>query len=144
MASASFTRRPHHPREPTDDTMVTDHHLSVVRIRETLIATLPPHPSDSTIDDLQDQILTRIDQAETDPLSGVILDVKAVQTVDSFFARTIVETVKMVELMGVRPVLVGISPAIAITATELGFTLGDADTALNTNGALDILHDDSR
>lgn len=120
------------------------HPLSVMRIRETLIATLPPHPSDSTIDDLQAQILTGIDQAKTDPVTGVILDVKAVQTVDSFFARTIVETVKMVELMGVHPVLVGISPEIAITATELGFRLGGVDTALNTEGALDILRDDQR
>lgn len=124
--------------------MSANQHLSVMRVRTNLIATLPPHPSDSTIDDLQERILTRIDQAKTEPLTGVILDVKSVQTVDSFFARTIVETVKMVELMGAQPVLVGISPAIAITATELGFSLGDVDTAMSTDGALDILRDDHR
>lgn len=128
--------------------MSEDQHLTVMRVRTNLIASFPPHPSDSTIDELQERILTRIDQPTDDQINGVVLDVAAVETVDSFFARTIVETAKMVELMGVRPVLVGINPAIAITATELGFNLGDVDTALSTDAALDILdvergvHDD--
>lgn len=124
--------------------MAADQHLSVMRVRETLIATLPPHPSDSTIDELQERILTRINQSEAEPVDGVVLDVESVETVDSFFARTIVETAKMVELMGVHPVLVGISPAIAITVTELGFSLGDVDTALSTDAALDLLGHDAR
>jgi rsbT antagonist protein RsbS len=123
--------------------MSADQHLSVMRVRGILIATLPSHPSDSTIDELQDRILTRIDRADANPVNGVILDVEPVQTVDSFFARTIVETAKMVELMGVRPVLVGISPAVAITTTELGFGLGDVETALSTDTALDMLNEDS-
>lgn len=124
--------------------MTGDDHLSVMRVRENLIATFPPHPSDSTIDDLQEQILERIDRAATGHIQGVVLDVASVETVDSFFARTIVETAKMVELMGARPVLVGISPAIAITATELGFSLGDVETALSTDGALEVLGDGPR
>lgn len=119
--------------------MSADQHLSVTRVRENLIATLPPHPSDSTIDELQERVLEWIEQATNGRIVGVVLDVTAVETVDSFFARTIVETAKMVELMGVHPVLVGISPAIAITATELGFNLGDVDTARTTDSALDTL-----
>lgn len=124
--------------------MTANQHLNIMQVRGNLISTLPPHPSDSTIDELQERILTQIDQADAEPINGVILDVAPVQTVDSFFARTIVETAKMVELMGVRPVLVGISPAIAITATELGFSLGHVDTALSTDAALEMLSDDGR
>jgi rsbT antagonist protein RsbS len=119
--------------------MSKDHHLTLTQVRTNLIATLPPHPSDSTIDTLQERILTRIDQPAENKITGVILDVEGVQTVDSFFARTIVETAKMVELMGAKPILVGISPPIAITATELGFSLSDVDTALSTDGALEML-----
>ena len=122
--------------------MSTDQHLSVMRVQSNLIATLPPHPSDSTIDELQTHILTRIDEETNQPIEGVVLDVSSVSTVDSFLARTVVETAKMVELMGPHPVLVGISPAIAITATELGFRLTDVDTALHTDAALDMLNDD--
>ncbi len=121
--------------------MSADQHLSVMRVRENLIATLPPQTSDSTIDELQERVLRRIDQTNNGRIDGVVLDVTAVETVDSFFAGTIVETAKMVELMGGHPVLVGISPAIAITATELGFNLGDVDTARNTDSALDTLSD---
>lgn len=124
--------------------MSTDHHLSVTRVRQNLIATLPPHPSDSTIEKLQERILTRIEESNGQPIDGVVLDVAPVQTVDSFLARTIVETAKMVELMGAQPVLVGITPAIAITATELGFGLGDIDTTLSTDAALDKLSGEPR
>lgn len=118
--------------------------VTVIQVRGTLIATLPPHPSDSTIDDLQERILERINQTNLERIEGVVLDVSDVQTVDSFFARVIVETAKMVELMGVRPILVGISPAIAITVTELGFDLGGVQTARSIDAALDALEIDSR
>lgn len=121
--------------------MPDNDHFNVIRVRENLIATFPPHPSDSTIDELQERILTRIYKTNTECVNGVILDVAPVQTVDSFIARTIVETAKMVELMGVHPILVGISPAIAITVTELGFSLGDIDTARSTDAAIDLLND---
>lgn len=124
--------------------MAADEQFTVTRVRDALIATFPPHPSDSTIDDLQEHVLARIDRAETEALDGVVLDVTPVDTVDSFFARTIVETAGMVELMGLHPVLVGISPAVAITATELGFTLGDVDTALDIDAALDTLAETDR
>ncbi|MFC7230601.1 STAS domain-containing protein [Saliphagus sp. GCM10025308] len=88
------------------------------------------------MDDLQERILERINQTNLERIEGVVLDVSDVQTVDSFFARVIVETAKMVELMGVRPILVGISPAIAITVTELGFDLGGVQTAKSIDAAL--------
>lgn len=107
-----------------------------MQVEEALIATLPEHPTDSTINELQELILNRIARTDSDA-DGVVLDVGAVQTVDSFFARMIVETAKMVELMGAHPVLVGVSPAIAITVTELGLALGEVETALGTDQAIE-------
>lgn len=116
--------------------MSTNQRPSVMRVEEALIATLPEHPTDSTIKELQELILNQIARTDSDA-EGVVLDVDAVQTVDSFFARMIVETAKMVELMGAHPVLVGVSPAIAITVTELGLTLGEVETALGTDQAIE-------
>lgn len=116
--------------------MSADQRPSVMQVEEALIATLPEHPTDSTINELQELILNRIARTDSEA-DGVVLDVGAVQTVDSFFARMIVETAKMVELMGAHPVLVGVSPAIAITVTELGLALGEVETALGTDQAIE-------
>jgi rsbT antagonist protein RsbS len=72
---------------------------------------------------------------------GVVLDVSAVQSLDSFFARTIAETTRMVGFMGGNTVLTGMRPSVAITLTQLGLTLGKMRTALSVDRALDILRD---
>ena len=50
---------------------------------------------------------------------GLVLDISTVETLDSFFARTIAETVQMVALMGGRTVLAGMRASVAVTATQL-------------------------
>jgi rsbT antagonist protein RsbS len=70
---------------------------------------------------------------------GLVLDISAVESLDSFFARTIVETARMVALMGGQTVIAGMHPSVAITATQLGFTLGNVLTALDVDRALEIL-----
>ena len=70
---------------------------------------------------------------------GLILDISTVETLDSFFARTVAETAQMVALMGGRTIIAGIRPSVAITATQLGFTLNNTLTALDVDRALDML-----
>jgi rsbT antagonist protein RsbS len=71
---------------------------------------------------------------------GLVLDISTVQTLDSFFARTVAETVQMVALMGGRTVLAGMRASVAVTATQLGLTVGNALTALDVDRALDLLN----
>lgn len=123
--------------------MTTEDQLSVVRFQDVLLATVPGHPSDGTVAELQDRILGAIDDYDAEEVSGVILDITPVNIMDSFFARTVAETVQMIELMGAKPVLVGMRPSVAITTTELGFSLGDVETALTTDAALEVIHDSS-
>lgn len=123
--------------------MTTEESLSVIRIRDVLVASVPAHPSDATISELQDRILSSIHDHDAEDVAGVILDITPVNIMDSFFARTVAETVQMIELMGAHPVLVGMRPSVAITTTELGYTLGNVDTAMNTDMALDVIRTDS-
>lgn len=69
---------------------------------------------------------------------AVVLDISSVETLDSFFARTVSETAQMVTLMGGRTIIAGMRPAVAVTATEIGLTLGNIETALNVDRALDM------
>jgi rsbT antagonist protein RsbS len=110
--------------------------ISVIKLRDVLMVAVPPDPDDETVSALQERILQTMERYEA---KGLVLDISTVETLDSFFARTVVETVQMVALMGGRTVVVGMRPGVAITATQLGLTLGDALTALDMDRALDIL-----
>jgi len=110
--------------------------LSVIKLRDVLLVTVPPDPDDATVTALQERILEAMARHES---KGLVLDISTVQTLDSFFARTINDTVQMVTLMGGRTVVAGMRPSVAVTATQLGITLRNAETALDVDQALYLL-----
>jgi rsbT antagonist protein RsbS len=109
--------------------------ISVVKVRETLMVTVPEEPDDSTVSALQEQVLNAMERHNA---RAVMLDISSVETLDSFFARTVSETARMVTLMGGRTIIVGMRPAVAMTATLIGITLNDIETALTVERALDL------
>ena len=109
--------------------------ISVIKVRGLLMVTMPADPDDSTVSALQDKVLRAMERHEA---KGVVLDISSVDTFDSFFARTVSETAQMVTLMGGRTIVVGMRPAVAVTATQIGLTLGNIETALSVDRALDI------
>jgi rsbT antagonist protein RsbS len=110
--------------------------ISVIKVRDVLMVTVPPDPDDETISALQERVLQAMERYDA---KGLVLDISTVETLDSFFARTVVETVQMVALMGGRTIVAGMRPSVAITATQLRLTLGEALTALDVDRALSIL-----
>ncbi len=108
--------------------------ISVVKVRDILLVTMPPDPDDSTIAALQERILAAMERHEA---TAVVVDIYSVETLDSFFARTVGDTGQMVAVMGGRTVIVGMRPAVAVTATRIGLTLGNMETALTVERALD-------
>jgi len=115
--------------------MATDN-ISVLKVRDVLLVTVPANPDDETVMTLQDHALRAMERHEA---KGLVLDIAAVETVDSFFARTIVETASMVLLMGGRTVITGMRPSVAITTVELGLMFSNVLTALDVDTALDLL-----
>jgi rsbT antagonist protein RsbS len=112
--------------------------IAVLRLSDVLLASVPANPDDDTIAELQAQVLQTM---ETSDARGLILDVSTVETIDSYFARTISETIQMVILMGGVTVISGISAPVAITMTQLGLRIGDTATALDVTRALVMLRD---
>jgi len=117
---------------------MTNQSISVVRVRDTLMVTMPADPDDLTVVALQEEVLRAMERYRP---KGLVLDISAVETLDSFFARTVTETSRMVTLMGGRTVIAGMRPSVAITATQLGLTLGGTMTALTVDRALNLLSD---
>lgn len=115
--------------------------VSLLEIGNRLLVTVPANPRDATISALQDLILEAMDGRN---LAGVVLDIGSVGLVDSFFARMMTETADMVRLMGGETVITGLQPAVALTLTELGLTLGRIRTAVDAEAALAMLADHDR
>ena len=120
---------------------MTEETLSIIKVRDILVVTMPADPDDATISALQQKVLLAMERSTA---KGVVLDVSGVESLDSFFARTIAETTRMVGLMGGRTILTGLRPSVSVTITQLGLTLGKTRTALNVDRAFDILQDGSR
>jgi rsbT antagonist protein RsbS len=119
---------------------MTDVNISVIRVRGILMVTMPPDPDDMTVSAMQEQVLQAMARYEA---KGLVLDISAVDTLDSFFARTVAETAQMVALLGGSTVIAGMRPSVAITVTQLGLTLGHTLTALDVDRALDLVIDSS-
>lgn len=114
--------------------------ISVIKLRDVLLVTVPSDPDDGTVSMLQEQVLQSMERHEA---RGLVLDISTVETLDSFFARVISETADMVELMGGRTVIAGMRPSVAITITQLGLGLGGTLASLDVDRALDMLEDES-
>jgi rsbT antagonist protein RsbS len=109
--------------------------ISVIKVHDVLMVTMPSDPDDATVAALQDRTLQAMEQHE---VKGLILDLSKVEILDSYFAKTVSETAQMVTLMGGETIISGMRPPVAITVTQLGLTLGATRTALNVERALEM------
>jgi len=109
--------------------------ISVIKVRNVLLVSMPADPDDSTVAALQDRTLDAMSKHD---VRGLVLDLSKVEILDSYFARTVAETAQMVGLMGGETIIAGMRPSVAITATELGVTLGKTRTAMTVENALDL------
>jgi rsbT antagonist protein RsbS len=91
---------------------------------------------DRSVSHLQQELLQQVCDGGA---TGVILDVTAVDLVDSFMARSLSEAATAVHLLGAQLVIVGIQPVVAMTLVEMGLTIPNAISALNLEKGLELL-----
>src|SRR5215213_3668876 len=94
--------------------------IPTVKVGQSLIATIPEGIGDSEALQLQEEINSRI---EVSNVRGVLLDISALQTVDSFLGRLLSDIALGARLLGADTVVAGMQPAVAITLVELGLNL---------------------
>lgn len=102
--------------------------IPILQIENYLIASVQTELHDQTAVQFKDDLLARIYETKA---RGVVIDLTAIDVVDSFIARIIGDLAEMAGLMGARVVVTGLQPAVAITLIELGVEMSGVLTALN-------------
>jgi len=110
--------------------------IPILKLKEFLLVSIQIDLHDRMAEQLQQDILKRI--AETQA-KGVLVDISALETVDSFIGRTIAETAKMASILDAQFIIVGMPPTVSTTLVELGLTLGGVKTAMNLDEGYDML-----
>jgi rsbT antagonist protein RsbS len=111
--------------------------VPILRIGQTLLVSIQV--------DLQDQSVVQLQEDIADSLAGtgatgVLIDITAVEVVDSFIGRMLTMVGSLSRMFDAETVLVGMRPAVAITLVELGLSMDGVRTALNTEKGLRLLN----
>jgi rsbT antagonist protein RsbS len=110
--------------------------VPVLRVGDTLLVTLQGDLDDATVIRIEERLTHEVARTRA---TGMLIDVSALDIVDSFIARVLARLVAMIRLLGAQAAVVGIQPAVAITLVELGVPMGHLDTALNAEQGLALL-----
>ena len=110
--------------------------IPILRMGETLLVTIQVDMQDQTALTLQDDLAGQI--AKTGA-SGVMIDISALEIVDSFIGRMLNNIASMSRVLDAVTVVVGMQPAVAITLVELGLSLEGVRTALNVERGMELL-----
>jgi len=101
-----------------------------------LIATIQSALNDTDLLQLRDALVSKVGSLRS---RGVIVDVTALDVLDSFASRTVRDLAYMIRLRGAETVIVGIQPEVAFAMVQLGITMEDVATALDLEEGLAYL-----
>ncbi len=110
--------------------------VPILQMGEFLLVSIQVDMHDQLAMALQDDLTAKI--AKTGA-HGVLIEISAVEVVDSFIGRMIANIAAMATILDAKTVLVGMQPAVAITLVELGLTLPGVRTALNVERGMALL-----
>jgi rsbT antagonist protein RsbS len=115
--------------------------VPIMKQGDVLIASMQEALTDQALTELRDRLS---EQVGTFRARAVIIDVTALDVVDSFATRTIRAMAHAARLRGARTVVVGIQPEVAFAMVELGLTLDGVATALDLEEGLALIQAGAR
>ena len=110
--------------------------IPILRMGRLLLVTIQVDMHDRLALTLQDDLTSRIVK---DRAKGVLIDISALEIVDSFMGRTLGNIAGMARILDADTVVVGMRPAVAITLVELGLSLPGVRTALTVEKGMELL-----
>jgi rsbT antagonist protein RsbS len=115
--------------------------VPILKQGDYLIASIQAALTDADLVELRDQLTLRVGRFRS---RGVIIDVTALDVMDSFAVRTLRAVAHMLKLRGAETVIVGIPPDVAFAMVQLGLTLEGVSTALDLEEGLVYLNQQTK
>src|SRR5256886_597525 len=139
-ATRSFRRKTWLPRRESTPHSVDGGRVEVPILKQGhyLIASIQSALTDADLSQLREALVERVGRFRS---RGVIVDVTALDVMDSFAVRTLRDIAHMARLRGAETVIVGIQPEVAFAMVQLGLTLKGVATALDLEEGLAFLDD---
>lgn len=110
--------------------------IPILRMGDLLLVTIQVDMHDRLAMTLQDDLTAQIVKHSA---RGVLIDISALDIVDSFIGRMLSNTAAMASILDAETIVVGMQPAVAITLVELGLDLHGVKTALNVERGMALL-----
>lgn len=110
--------------------------VPILKQGDYLIASIQSALTDEDLMELRDDLT---DQAGRFRSRGIIVDVTALDVMDSFACRTLRSLAYILRLRGAQTAIVGIQPEVAFAMVQLGLALGEVQTALDLEEGLVLL-----
>jgi rsbT antagonist protein RsbS len=110
--------------------------IPILKMGGFLLVTIQVDLHDRLALQLQDDLTAKIQDTGA---KGVLIDISALEIVDSFIGRMIANISGMSRILDAHTVVVGMQPAVAITLVELGLDLPGVRTALNVERGMELL-----
>ena len=110
--------------------------IPILRLKDLLLTSIQVDLTDQEALEFQSDVLEMVSHTDA---QGIVIDITALDVVDSFMARVLNDTARMVQMLGAEVVLSGMQPMVALTLTEMGRELVGVETALNLDQGLEKL-----
>ena len=110
--------------------------VAILRQGHYLVASIQSDLTDSEVLALRDDLAERVGRYRA---TGIVVDVTALDVIDSFVARSLRSIARMAELRGAKTIVVGIRPDVAIAMIQFNLDLAPLHAALDLDEALELL-----
>ena len=110
--------------------------IPILKMGRNLLVTIQVDMHDRLAMALQDDLMEQIRRHHAE---GVLIDISALDLVDSFIGRMLGNIAAMARILDADTVVTGMRPAVAITLVELGLSLTGVRTALNVERGMELL-----